>query len=195
MSCFGAKRGKQETFTLLDEWVAPTQPIPREEALAKLAQRYFASHGPATVHDLARWAGITVTDARHGTADVGTALICEIVAGTEYWLPQQTPEGLSTIHTVHLLPGFDEYILGYSDRDAVLAPQHADRICPGGNGVFRPTVVIDGIVRGTWQRTLKKKGVAIEWTPFEAFSAAESTAIAAAAQRYGEFLTLPVIAH
>ena len=50
-----------------------------------------------------------------------------------------------------LLPGFDEFVLGYGDRGAVLDPRFADRIVPGGNGMFRPTVVSDGRIVGTWR--------------------------------------------
>ncbi len=37
------------------------------------------------------------------------------------------------------LPGFDEFILGYKDRSAVLDAAHADQVCPGGNGMFVST--------------------------------------------------------
>ncbi len=64
--CLGPMQGKQQTFELLDEWSPGSRDLPREEALAELARRYFSSHGPATVHDFAWWAGLTVTDARLG---------------------------------------------------------------------------------------------------------------------------------
>jgi hypothetical protein len=75
----------------------------------------------------------------------------------------------------------------------VLDPAHAQRICPGGNGMFSPTVVIDGVVAGTWKRTFKKNAVVIETAPFRPLTAAESDALAAAADRYGEFHGLPVV--
>ncbi|MCB0085375.1 MAG: winged helix DNA-binding domain-containing protein, partial [Caldilineaceae bacterium] len=88
--------------------------------------------------------------------------------------------------------GFDEFVLGYGERSAVLDPVYADRICPGGNGVFSPTVVSDGRIRGTWKRTLKTKVVIVEWTPFTSFTPAEEAALVAAAQQYGDFLDLAV---
>lgn len=191
--CFGARIGKQQTFTLLAEWVPTSEPLPRDEALAKLAQRYFTSHGPATVYDLARWAGITVTDARRGVAGVDGTLVCETIGEQEYWLPQSKPAVVEEVEPVYLLPGFDEFVLGYGDRSAILDPAYADLICPGGNGVFSPTVVIDGQIRGTWRRTLKTKAVAVEWTPFASFTIAEEANLAAAAQRYGDFLGLAVL--
>jgi len=67
------------------------------------------------------------------------------------------------MESAHLLPGFDEYLLGYSDRSAVLDPADAQRICPGGNGMFSPTMVIDGHVTGTWKRTFKKARWPSNW--------------------------------
>ncbi|MEZ4657767.1 MAG: winged helix DNA-binding domain-containing protein [Caldilineaceae bacterium] len=191
--CFGAMRGKQQTFVLLDEWVSPTEPLARDEALAELARRYFTSHGPATVQDLARWAGLTLTDAKRGLAGIGDGLMQETVADQAYWLPHNGSSAPTPSAPVYLLPGFDEFVLGYGDRSAVLDPAYAQRICPGGNGVFQPTVVADGAIKATWKRTLKKRQVNVEWEPFRAFTAREEEALVLAAQRYGEFLEMPVV--
>lgn len=94
--------------------------------------------------------------------------------------------------TAYLLPGFDEYLLGYKDRSVVLDPTHATKVVPGGNGIFKPIIVIDGRVVGTWKRTFKKDRVAIALQPFNALSEAEARAVAAAAERYGTFVNLPV---
>ncbi len=190
--CFGAPSGTQQTFVLLDEWLGPTPPLARDEALAALARRYFTSHGPATVPDLARWAGITLTDARQGLAAIQHELQQETVAGQAYWLPHSIPATATSATVVYLLPGFDEFVLGYGERSAVLEPIYANRICPGGNGVFSPTVVIDGRIAGTWKRTLKKKGVMVEWTPFQPFTPAQTAALTVTAQRYSQFLDLPL---
>jgi hypothetical protein len=190
--CFGTRRGKQQTFTLLDEWVPLTGSLPREEALAELTRRYFTSHGPATVHDLMHWAGLTAAEAETGLAAAGKTLIRETIADRVYWMPCNAPEINHDTPSVHLLPGFDEYLLGYRDRSAVLDPANAQRICPGGNGMFNPTIVIDGIVAGTWKRTFKGGAAAIGTTPFRPLTAAENEALNIAAGRYGNFLGLPV---
>jgi hypothetical protein len=99
------------------------------------------------------------------------------VDGVEHLMDPQTPEVLRTARNrakgVLLLPGFDEFILGYGDRRAQLEPEFADRIVPGGNGVFRHTVVSAGRVVGTWRR--HRQG--IEATPFTAFTAEVDAAI------------------
>lgn len=193
--CLGARSGKQFTFTLLEEWVPGARTLPRDEALAELARRYFGGHGPATVQDLAWWAGLTLTDARTAVAAAASHLREETFDGATYWQAADTPDvdAGELAEAVHLLPGFDEYLLGYTNRDAVLDPQFAERTHPGGNGVLFPVFVIGGQVQGVWKRALKKKAVELTFTPFEPLTAAQKEVAAEAAQRYGQFLQLPVI--
>ena len=190
--CFGVPRGKQQTFVLLDDWVPQSGGRTRDEALAELTTRYFASHGPATARDLMHWTGLTSAEVKKGLGAAGKDLVKETINDQEYWMPRDLAEP-SGIQPVYLLPGFDEYVLGYRDRSAVLDPVNAQRICPGGNGVFNPTIVIDGRVAGTWRRALKKDRVVIEMAPFRPLTSAEYNALGAAADRYGEFLGLPVV--
>ena len=171
-----------------------------DEALAELTRRYFASHGPATLQDLMRWAGLTMAEVKTGLAGAGKHLRQETIEDRVYWMSCELPDLNNGIKATYLLPGFDEYLLGYSDRSAVLDPAYAQRICPGGNGVFNPTIVIasgapeaiDGKVTGTWKRTFKKGAVVIEVAPFRPLTPAENHAVSTAAEQYGEFLGMPV---
>ena len=140
-----------------------------------------------------QWAGLTAADAKLGLAAAGQALIRETMADRVYWLPREAPEISHATPSVHLLPGFDEYLLGYGDRSAVLDPAHAQRICPGGNGMFSPTLVTDGRVTGTWKRTFRKARPSSKRRRFRPLTAAETAALSTAAGRYGEFLGLPVV--
>lgn len=191
--CFGVPRGKQQTFALLDEWIPPTPGLAGDAALAELTRRYFVGHGPATVQDLMRWAGLTAAEAKTGLAEAEKDLCQATLAGRVYWMARDLQDRVDGPQPLHLLPGFDEYILGYGDRSAVLDPVYAERICPGGNGVFSPTVVIDGAVTGVWKRTVRKGAVVIECAPFRTLTATENHALDAAAARYGEFLGMPVV--
>ncbi len=182
--CHGPLRGRQPTFVLVDEWLPPTPTLDRADALAALVERYFTSHGPATVHDLAWWAGLTLADIRLGLASTGDRLERWTIDGTDYWAGA-LPEGGARLPKAHLLPGFDEYLLGYRDRSAVLDDEHAGRISPGANGVFHGSIVVDGRVTGTWRRTIaaKRTTIVAEW--FAPPSAAAVTAVERAARGYG----------
>lgn len=190
--CFGPNRAKQLTFVLLEEWVPPVRRKEREEALASLAERYFSSRGPATIQDFAYWSGLTAADAREGIAANKSRFAQESYDGKSFWMPSHMPRLTEPASRAFLLPGFDEYLLGYRDRGAVLEARYAQRICPGGNGMFHPTIVIDGCVAGTWRRTITARGVTVALHPFIPLSKKDSNAVAEAARQYGMFLNMPV---
>jgi hypothetical protein len=178
---FGPTSGGEPLLVLVDEWIAEARSLDREEALGELALRYFRSHGPATVADLIRWTRLPAGDARLGLALARPRLETLDVDGAEHLMDPATPDLLRTAREqaagVLLLPGFDELMLGYGDRRASLDPAFADRIVPGGNGVFRATVVSGGRVVGTWSRTGRGAGSSVTATPFTSFAPAVSRSI------------------
>ncbi|WP_257347347.1 winged helix DNA-binding domain-containing protein [Pseudalkalibacillus decolorationis] len=190
--CQGPMQDKQQTFVLLDEWAPNSKELSREESLAELSRRYFASHGPATIHDFAWWAGLTVTDARLGLEVVKPELISEKINGKEHWMATNAQSHKADDKSsVHLLPGFDEYLLGYKDRGAVLDVEHAPKVVPGKNGVFLPTIVVGGQIVGTWERTIKKNSIDITLNPFIQPGDSEEGMIEAA-KWYSDFIGLPL---
>lgn len=88
---------------------------------------------------------------------------------------------------MQLLPGFDEYILGYTERDPVLDPSHACWVYSGLNLLFNPTIVIDGRIQGTWKRVIRKESVDLRLHPFKRLNKAEAQALRRATHWYGEF--------
>lgn len=184
--CCGAPEGKEQTFVLLDEHVPGAKPLQPEAALAKLAVRYFAGHGPATQHDLMRWAGLSGAEAKRGIAAAGKKLAQERAADETYYVAADHPPP-SAASTTFLLPAFDEYILGYKDRSAIADDQHAKQITPGG-GVFRATIIHDGQVIGTWKASATKSQMRISPKTFAPLSAATARTLTRAAKRYGQFL-------
>lgn len=172
--CLGPRRGREHMFVLVEEWIAEPRLPGREEALAELALRYLRSHGPATAKDLARWCGLPLTDVRTGIAAGRHRLQRVEVDGVEHLLDPGTAELLETHRAraggVLLAPGFDEILLGYADRTATLPAEHAARVVPGGNGVFRPTVLSGGRVVGTWRWVGTGRSRRVEATPFTAFT-------------------------
>lgn len=188
--CLGPLQGKQQTFVLLDEWVSQPRELTRDEALAELVRRYFTSHGPATEADFARWSGLTLTDTRAGLAMVAAHLVTFERDDTTYWMAENDT-ALVGEQTVRLLAGFDEYVIGYRDRSAVVTGEDAAKIVPGNNGIFRPIIVADGQVIGTWKRKLKRSSIDIALHPFTPLKEFEPTVIAAA-DEYSDFMGLPI---
>ncbi|HEV7500764.1 MAG TPA: winged helix DNA-binding domain-containing protein [Vicinamibacteria bacterium] len=189
--CFGSRRGKQPTFVLLEEWLPPSPDPSREEALATLAARYFASHGPATAHDFAWWTGLLLKDAQAAIAAAGSRVVAEPHEGRLLFSSVEArPFPASRRTTAVLLPPWDEYVVAYKDRVAVLDPPAAaaDRVYAVGLSL----VVIDGRVRGSWRRSLAGATARLSVTFWNAVTRDERGAVEAAAERYGRFLGLGV---
>lgn len=181
----GSRRGKQFTFALLDELVLVSRALERDEALAELARRYFTSHGPATLQDFTWWSGLTAAEARTGLEMVKPQFVKETIDERVYWLSPSTSTLRVASPTAYLLPPYDEYTVAYKDRSATLDPAYAQET---GNGIFSPTIVVDGQIVGTWKRTFKKDAVVITQNLFTQLDEAQKQAIDAATERYSRFV-------
>ncbi|KAA6348429.1 hypothetical protein EZS27_004121 [termite gut metagenome] len=162
--CSGTLQGKSHTYALLDERVPPTKPLHKEEALAKLAQLYFTSHCPATLQDFIWWSGLLQTEAKKGLEAVKSGFVAEEMNGQTYWIAdtfKNTPTSVDT--SIYLLPAFDEYIISYRDRKAVLPMENHSKAI-SSNGIFRPTIVANGQVVGLWGKSnTKNKSVTLSF--------------------------------
>lgn len=190
--CFGPMRGKQPTFVLLEEWLPTVAAPTHEEALVLFARRYFGGHGPATLKDFARWTGLVMKEARTGLESIATELQRATVDGTDYWMLPSDAENAQVEPSVHLLPAFDEYLVGYGDRQLIFGEFH-DRYRGkiAANGVLSPVVVSRGRVVGSWKRELSTREVAVSATLFRKLDKAERRMLAEAIERYGVYLGLP----
>jgi len=164
----GPNEGKQPTFGLLDEFVT-SRKLNRDESLREIAIRFFTSHAPATIEDFAYWSGLTVADSKHAVALASGTLRTVDIEGSAYLVGNGFNIPVTQItNSAHLMAGFDEYFLPYRNRHTIIDIDHANHVVPGGNGVFKPTLVVDGIVSGVWARTIKAKSASITVRVFPA---------------------------
>ncbi len=188
--CSGGRQGKQFTYALLEERAPQAQTLGREEALAELTKRYFRSHGPATLRDFVWWSGLTMADARKGIEALEPAFQQDTVEDQTYWFMPCSP---TSITAACLLPNYDEYIVGYTERSAIFDAARAEKLDARGNVLFQNTIVIGGEVVGTWKRTLRTKQVLVELVPFLPLKKTQEQAIRTAAELYGHFLELSIV--
>ena len=184
--CQAAFVGREPTFALLDTWVPEAATMEREAALGELGRRYFRGHGPATLQDFVWWSGLTVAEARTALETAMPRLTRAQVGDAVYWMGTSAPPAPSGPQDVHVLPGFDEYVLGYRDREVVMDAAYAQRVVPGGNGVFRPAIVVNGRVVGTWRLGNKVRAASVVEL-FSSLDAATSDAIAQTLRDYDGF--------
>jgi hypothetical protein len=155
----GVPAGREETFVLHDVAVSDPVRLTGQDALGTLATRYFHSRGPATVKDFAWWTGVTVTDAKKGTAlAVASGSVTEASADdgrTMYladWQADVTAaelaDAVSPEHADISLPAFDEYLMAYTNRSDIITPDVTVEVGPTKNGLVRPSVLRAGVVTG-----------------------------------------------
>jgi hypothetical protein len=190
--CSGARRGKQFTYALLDERAPQAKPFAHDEALVELTKRYFASHGPATVQDFAWWSGLTQADIKAALGMADADLEQEMIDGRPHWRARAIPAGRTMPPSPNalLLPSYDEYTIAYKNHSAILDPKHRGLAI---SAIYSGVTVIDGQLVGNWRRTFSKGAMVVESAPFSPLTPAQHDAFTAAAQRYGEFLQMPVV--
>jgi hypothetical protein len=188
--CSGPRRGKQFTYQLVDARIPPARDVSANESLCELTLRYFTSHGPALVHDMAWWSGLTVTDVRRGIEIAGRALEQRSIDGKPYvaeaggFEPARVPEP-----HVLLLSNYDEYLGSYTDYSPIFdASLPTARSVADVLGVH--IVVRDGLVVGGWRRSIGRERATANVTLLLPFTRAERTALEAAAEAWARFLGL-----
>ena len=187
--CSG-RRERQPTYALVAERAPNAERLSHDEALATLGQRFFRSHGPATIRDFAWWSGLTIADGKRATEMIRAQR--EMIDGLAYWSVGPSARRTARDERVHLLPIYDEYLVAYRDRQAV-----PHRPATGGSSssesvTFQHALVVDGHVAGTWRITRSATGVAIRAVPLRRLDSTERRALTAAVQRYERFVELTV---
>lgn len=149
----GPMVGKEQAFVDAREWLGDSPELDREAALGELALRYLVGHGPATDADLARWAGITLGDARAGLKGIARRIV-DLGEGLVDLRKREDPAPLPP---PRLLGAFDPLLLGWTSREAVIG-RHEGLVTM--NGIFKPFALVKGRAVSTWR--LPKGKVQIE---------------------------------
>lgn len=133
----------KHAFALVRDWLGAVLPVERDHALAELARRYLAGHGPADDHDLARWAGLPLRDARSGL----NAIASELTERDDGLVDLKRRAPLSPPPPPRLLGPFEPVLLGWRSRRLILGDDEP-RVVSGG--VFRAFAVVEGRAAATW---------------------------------------------
>jgi hypothetical protein len=181
--CNGTVRGKQQTYSLLDEKAPKTDIFHKEEALEKLARKYFQSHSPATLQDFAWWSGLTVTDAKRGMEQIKADFHEEKIGEITFFV-SATPSKPLNEDLIRLLPAFDEYFVSYKDRQHIVPTEHYDKVA-SQNGLFKPMIIKNGKIIGIWE----KKGASVATELFEKQNEKTINLIKKASDGYKQFLS------
>jgi hypothetical protein len=184
--CSGKVVSGKPAYCLLHERAPGTAAFDKDEALAKLAARYFRSHGPATLPDFVWWSGLTVGEARRALDFIRADFVCEKAGEQEYFYSEESLAHAEKTGDILLLPAFDELLVGYRDRKEMLTAEHYGRVI-SSNGIFKPFILHGARVAGTWRKVASAGGVQVKAEFFSSSGSALQRAAdkaAAAAEKF-----------
>lgn len=190
----GGRRGKRQTYALLDERVPAGSRFDRDEALVELVRRYLTSHGPATVKDMSWWSGLTMSDLRTALGELGDEIGSEEVDGLTFWsIASERIRSAPAARGAHLLQTYDELVVGYTEsrfhgetgRELARAAW-SERTFPSG------VLLMNGRVGGHWRRTIEPNRIGATFHLYDDATEAERRALETAAKGLGRFHGRPV---
>jgi hypothetical protein len=188
--CNGPRREKQFTYTLCEERVPTSKPLSREDALYKLTRTYFRSHGPATAKDFAWWSGLAKDDLKRCIEMVTSEFNVVVIEDHKYFYDDSVSTPSSRNNSIILLPPYDEFTVGYANRDLISGTSETEKLFFGPL-IFRPVIVSSGKAIGTWRREVAKELV-IETEFHGPLSLATKKKVKAAAAKYQKFINKPL---
>ena len=129
-----------------DRWPAP------ETALQDVIRWHLRAFGPAAADDVAQWIGWKTAPVRAAMEALDLDLFEDQRGRKLYDLPEAPRPDPEVPAPARLLPWFDNAILAYapSQRARILPDEYRDRAYQRANLRWLPTILVDGLVAGTW---------------------------------------------
>jgi hypothetical protein len=186
--CSGPLDGKQHTYASFDARVPAARELTRDEALGRLAKRYFASRGPATLKDFSWWSGLPMRDARRAAEIVARALQRIDSEARSYFFAEQ-PSPKAARPRIDLVQIYDETIISYSESRDVLRTETARFPVPSNVGGFPHVVLREGRLLGNWKVVRARDDVHVETRIKGKLDDATRASLERAVERYRRFAT------
>lgn len=158
--CSGVRREKKVTYSLFDSKVPAAEKISKKDSIVKLASVYFNSRGPATVKDFMWWSGLSLADAKFAVSALSEKLKSASIDGLNYFYSENIKIPKKKITA--LLPPYDEFMVGYTEGRNIALPADIDKSFLG-NGIFKPLILADNTIVGTWKKINKEPYVEMQF--------------------------------
>ena len=189
--CYGPERDGEATYVRVDQWLQKQKNVPEREAQQVLLRRYLSGYGPATLTDFRRWSGISGAELGAIWESLKKELVEVSVEGKKTFLLRKDHDQLAQssfdVPSVQLLPHFDPYMLGHSEKGHLVSPARYKQVYRKA-GWISPVVLLNGRVTGVWSYTRRGKRFSLKVEPFERISKTIRAKIEEKAASLGDFL-------
>lgn len=177
-------------YALASDWLGVEEPeLDLADARIHLARRYLGSFGPASVDDLAAYVG-------RGKGGIGVWRAAVAALGDEA-IVLRGNDGRALVDLVdaprpdpdtpappRLLARWDSLLLSHAakHRQRVIADEHRSSVFSKNADVL-PTLLLDGVVAGTWELSRSNGRAAITLRPFARVPRGDAELLVAEAER------------
>jgi hypothetical protein len=183
--------GRRPSLVDADAWLGPGEWPDPAASSERLVRRYLGAFGPASVADIARWAGLAVRQVRGGVEALDAA------GGLRHFRSESGRALLDLTDSPlpdeeipappRLLPMWDSTVLAYDDRTRIVSDADRARII-ARNGDTLPVFLVDGVVAGRWWPVTDGARTRIELEPFRRLASADRGALEELGDRLARFV-------
>ena len=181
-----------------DAWIRGAREPALDAAVRILVSRHLAAFGPATVDDISSWSSIRTPAIRAALSALGTRVrtFADSRGRTLYDLKGAPLPPAETEAPVRYLPKWDSTLLAYTpaERVRILAEAHRKTVI-AKNGDVAQTIIVDGMVAGTWATTVRSTAATIAVTPFARLARGDRAALIEEGERLARFIAPDAKAH
>ena len=177
------ERRRADVYAAATDWVGPEPDLAYDDALDHLVKRYLTGFGPASMHEIATWAGMPVTEiastvgrlkVRRFRAEDGQTLV------DVHRLPLPDPD---TPAPVRFLSTWEAILLAHARRAVIVREDDRSRIFHTKIPHSKNTFLVDGVVEGTWRYA----GGHVEVSPWRSLDKPTMAAVNDEAERVAAF--------
>ena len=149
--------------------------------------RYLTAFGPASLRDAAAWSGVPVSTFRSALPRSEWVAYAD-EEGAELWdVPGASLVDEEAPVSARLVADYDNLLLSHADRRRVISDEHRRAVITK-NGIVLPTILVDGLVAGTWSLQGQGDFLTLTVSPFATLTPATREELAAEAQSLAQCL-------
>ncbi|HEV2250251.1 MAG TPA: winged helix DNA-binding domain-containing protein [Candidatus Limnocylindria bacterium] len=172
-------------------WIRAAREPDLAAAVRLTVRRHLGAFGPASIGDIASWSSIRGPAIRAALDGLGATVrtFADPRGRTLYDIAGAPLPDPDTPAPVRFLPKWDSTLLAYAppERVRILAEPHRGTVI-AKNGDVAQTVLVDGMVAGTWRVTATPSAAVVTVTPFGRIARADRAALVAEGERLARFV-------
>jgi hypothetical protein len=181
--------GTNAPYVAARHWIGGGSRPGEDDAIRHLINRYLAAFGPASLADIAQFAGQVPARIRPVLGRLAPSLrrFADEHGRELFDLPRAPRPSADVKAPVRFLPRYDELLIGYAHRDRVIAASHRVAVY-AKNAIIEAVFLVDGMAAGTWAVETTKAEAVVRIRPFGRLARADRAAAVEEGESLARFI-------